>query len=225
MATIFNREKNKRHFLNVFSAVVVSSLFAYTEANAQTILNPEASAGASNANIFNTTTPNRQTVVTAPPVQAPGLAAAGIEVCLGSSSAGISVLGGGFSLGSTTKDDDCNIRLYARQLHAMGLKNAAIILQCLNPQVNYAMAAAGTPCPVPPQSSGFVRNWSGTLPAYAAAGAPTSAAAVSLPPAAAPVNAGMASEFGGRSALERAGCIVQTDDAGPYLACPVGVLP
>lgn len=223
MDTIKNRDKYAKNALAVLSAIVASTIFAYSEVNAQTILNPEASAGASNANIFNTTTPSRQTVVTAPPVQAPGLAAAGIEVCLGSSSGGISVLGGGFSLGSTTKDDDCNIRLYARQLHAMGLKNAAIILQCLNPQVNYAMAAAGTPCPVPPQSSSFVRNWSGTLPAYVTAGTPTSAAAFAA--TAAPVNAGMASEFGGRSALERAGCVVQTDDAGPYLACPVGVLP
>lgn len=219
MNTTINRIISKSCVLAVASTTFVSLLFAYGEANAQTVLNPEASAGASNANIFNTTTPDRQTVITAPPVQAPGLAAAGIEVCLGSSSGGISVLGGGFSLGSTSKDDDCNIRLYARQLHAMGLKNAAIILQCLNPQVNYAMAAAGTPCPVPPQSSSFVRNWSGTLPAYATAGAapPT--------PASTPVNAGMASEFGGRSALERAGCIVQTDSSGDYLACPEGVLP
>jgi hypothetical protein len=86
-------------------------------------------------------------VVTPPSVLAPGLAAAGVETCLGSASAAVSVMGGGFSFGSTTRDDDCNRRLYARQLHSMGYPYAAIALQCLSPEVQYAMAAAGTPCP------------------------------------------------------------------------------
>jgi hypothetical protein len=60
---------------------------------------------------------------------------------------GASIVGGGLSFGSTHKDDDCNRRLYARQLHAMGYRVAAIALQCMAPEVQQAMALAGTPCP------------------------------------------------------------------------------
>jgi hypothetical protein len=80
-------------------------------------------------------------------VIAPGLAAAGIETCLGSSSGGISVMGGGFSFGRTTVDDGCNIRLLARQLYAFGLKKAALALMCQDERVATAMDAVGTPCP------------------------------------------------------------------------------
>lgn len=88
----------------------------------------------------------RQRVVTPPSVVAPSLSAAGLETCLGSVSGGISVMGGGGSFGTSVKDDDCNRRLYARQLWNMGFKQAATNIQCLSPEVQYAMAAAGTPC-------------------------------------------------------------------------------
>jgi hypothetical protein len=55
-------------------------------------------------------------------------------------------MGGGGSFGTSVKDDDCNRRLYARQLWNMGFKQAATNIQCLAPEVQYAMAAAGTPC-------------------------------------------------------------------------------
>lgn len=88
----------------------------------------------------------RQRLVTPPSVVAPSLSAAGIETCLGSVSGGVSVMGGGGSFGTSVKDDDCNRRLYARQLWNMGFKQAATNIQCLAPEVQYAMAAAGTPC-------------------------------------------------------------------------------
>lgn len=113
-------------------------------------------SGAVNNNVF--TSPASTTsrisgstsVRSVPSAISPGLAAAGIETCLGSASAGGSFLGGGFSFGSTTKDDDCNRRLYARQLYNMGFKGAAAVIQCLSPEVAYAMAVAGTPCPTAP---------------------------------------------------------------------------
>lgn len=87
-----------------------------------------------------------QRLVTPPSVVAPSLSAAGLETCLGSVSGGVSVMGGGASFGSSVKDDDCNRRLYARQLWNMGFRQAATLIQCLSPEVQYAMAAAGTPC-------------------------------------------------------------------------------
>lgn len=144
-------------------------------------------SGAINENIFTspsdittrsqTRVSGTQTVRSVPSAIAPGLAAAGIETCLGSVSGGGSFVGGGFSFGSTVKDDDCNRRLYARQLYNMGFRQAAAIIQCISPEVNYAMAAAGTPCPVPP-------NMASAAPPVAAVAtvAATSAAADPLNP-------------------------------------------
>ena len=87
------------------------------------------------------------TLLAAPTVVAPGLAAAGIETCLGSASGGLSVLGGGATFGSTMVDEGCTIRLLARQLYAFGLQKAALALMCQDPHVIAAMYAAGSPCP------------------------------------------------------------------------------
>jgi hypothetical protein len=86
-------------------------------------------------------------LVTPPTTVAPGLAAAGVETCLGSASGGLSLMGGGFTFGSTKVDDGCTIRLLARQLFAFGFKTAAVALMCEDDRVALAMQTAGTPCP------------------------------------------------------------------------------
>ena len=108
-----------------------------------------STSGASSAiNISNpasTTSTNR--LITPPTVVAPSLAAAGIETCLGSSSGGLSLMGGGLTFGSTKVDDGCTIRLLARQLYAFGFQKAAVALMCQDERVIFAMEAAGTSCP------------------------------------------------------------------------------
>ena len=89
-------------------------------------------------------------LVTPPTTVAPGLAAAGVETCLGSTSAGLSLMGGGFTFGSTKVDEGCTILLLARQLFAFGFKTAALALMCQDGRVALAMQTAGTPCPEPP---------------------------------------------------------------------------
>jgi hypothetical protein len=89
-------------------------------------------------------------IVTPPTTVAPGLAAAGIETCLGSASGGLSMMGGGFTFGSTKVDEGCTIRLLARQLFAFGFKTAALALMCQDDRVALAMQTGGTPCPEPP---------------------------------------------------------------------------
>jgi hypothetical protein len=89
-------------------------------------------------------------LVTPPTTVAPGLAAAGVETCLGSASGGLSLMGGGFTFGSTKVDEGCTIRLLARQLFAFGFKTAALALMCQEERVALAMQTAGTPCPEPP---------------------------------------------------------------------------
>jgi hypothetical protein len=87
----------------------------------------------------NSTVPADQTVKNVPSVVAPGLAAAGLETCLGSVSGGGAVLGTGLSFGTTIPDPGCAARLDARTLWSMGLKKAAVARLCLNPEINRAM--------------------------------------------------------------------------------------
>jgi hypothetical protein len=89
-------------------------------------------------------------LITTPTVVAPGLAAAGVETCLGSASGGISVMGGGLTFGGTVVDAGCTIRLLARQLYAFGFQKAALALMCQDERVAVAMDRAGSPCPGPP---------------------------------------------------------------------------
>jgi hypothetical protein len=79
------------------------------------------------------------TVKNVPAVFAPGLAAAGLETCLGSVSGGGSFVGTGFSFGSTIPDPGCAARLDARTLWSMGLKKAAVARLCLTAEIQRAM--------------------------------------------------------------------------------------
>jgi len=106
------------------------------------ILNPGAiNAGTTNpANTNSTVTQQgHSSVTTVPTVFAPGLAAAGIETCLGSMSGGASWLGTGISLGGTTPDAECSARLDARTLWSFGLRKAAVSRLCLATDIQRAM--------------------------------------------------------------------------------------
>src|ERR1700757_5165254 len=87
----------------------------------------------------NSTVPADQTVKNVPLVSAPGLAAAGLETCLGSVSGGGAFVGTGFSFGTTIPDPGCAARLDARTLWSMGLKKAAVARLCLNGDIYRAM--------------------------------------------------------------------------------------
>lgn len=89
----------------------------------------------------------------APAAIAPGLAAAGIEACLGSVSVGGSGAGFGFSFGTTKLDQGCNIRLYARTLQAMGYRRAATQMLCYDADVAGALATEGIRCQVGPRAA------------------------------------------------------------------------
>jgi hypothetical protein len=108
----------------------------------------QSSSGAtSSVNISNpASTDSKNRLITPPTVVAPGLAAAGMETCLGSATGGLSLMGIGFSFGKTTTDEGCSIRLAARQLHAFGFPKAAMALMCQDTRVAEAMAAAGQSC-------------------------------------------------------------------------------
>ena len=95
---------------------------------------------------FNSVTPSSQTLYNVPNVYAPGLAAAGAEVCLGSVSAGGAGAGFGVSIGGTYVDQECQLRLNARTLATLGYTVAAREEMCIDSGVRAAMLAAGSPC-------------------------------------------------------------------------------
>lgn len=78
----------------------------------------------------------------APSAHAPNLVAAP-ETCMGSSAVGVSSPFGGVSVGTTYKSDDCEIRMFARSLMALGQKEAALALLAQNAKVAAALRAAG----------------------------------------------------------------------------------
>jgi hypothetical protein len=102
----------------------------------------------------NSTVPTDQTVKNVPSVVAPGLAAAGLETCLGSVSGGGAFVGTGFSFGTTIPDPGCAARLDARTLWSMGLKKAAVARLCLNGDIYRAMPEVCDKY-LPPRAPGY----------------------------------------------------------------------
>jgi hypothetical protein len=108
---------------------------ARSAANSQAI----SGQGGSAKIISSSSVPADQTVRNVPSVFAPGLAAAGLETCLGSVSGGGALVGTGFSFGSSIPDPSCAARLDARTLWSFGLKKAAVARLCLNSDIYRAM--------------------------------------------------------------------------------------
>lgn len=108
--------------------------------------NSSSNLTVNNAAVPATTTTNlnenvsgTQTLRNVPSVFAPGLTAAGLETCLGSISAGASVIGVGATFGTTIPDPGCAARLDARTLWSMGLRRAAIARLCLQAEIYKSM--------------------------------------------------------------------------------------
>jgi hypothetical protein len=86
-------------------------------------------------------------VKTAPQVNAPALSTTLTETCMGSSSAGVSVMGVGVSGGTTWKDEECVRRLNARELaNTLHEYDAAKEVMCGNPEINAVYERLGRPC-------------------------------------------------------------------------------
>jgi hypothetical protein len=106
-----------------------------------------STSGAASSVDINSPSSTTNRLITTPTVAAPGLAAAGVETCLGSAAGGLSLMGEGFTFGNTKVDEGCTIRLLARQLYAFGFQKAAVALMCEDEHVVLAMAEVGSPCP------------------------------------------------------------------------------
>ena len=99
---------------------------------------------------FNSTTPRTQVVKSVPATYAPALTTTLTETCMGSTSAGGSGVGFGFSLGSTWNDKQCVRRLNAREMaQTLGDRDAARALMCQDVDVARAYQAIGQNCFTP----------------------------------------------------------------------------
>jgi hypothetical protein len=113
-----------------------------TGGNARAVANPTQNLTISGPPASTVSTINNtgtSTVKNVPSVFAPGLAAAGLETCLGSVSGGGAFVGTGFSFGTTIPDPGCAARLDARTLWSFGLKKAAVARLCLGTDIQNAM--------------------------------------------------------------------------------------
>jgi len=91
-----------------------------------------------------TVTTNVRPAASAP---ANSLTSVGTDNCLGSVSGSFGNGFISFGGGSTTESVECNRRANSRRLEALGYREAAVALQCMNDEVREAMKIVGTPCP------------------------------------------------------------------------------
>jgi hypothetical protein len=111
-----------------------------------------AATSANSQNITFTSPPasNHSSITTVPDVVAPALATTLTETCMGSTSAGLSLMGGGGSFGTTWNDKECVDRLNARELFSYGFREEACWVMRNDPIVEAAFVKTGRPCAPPP---------------------------------------------------------------------------
>ena len=105
-------------------------------------------ANAQNTNLTvlsNTVIPRDTTSHFAPQVVASGLTTSN-DTCMGSTSAGLSLIGGGGSLGTTWDDKACARRQNAVRLYAMGWRSEACEVMNQDASVQAAFAKTGRKC-------------------------------------------------------------------------------
>ena len=92
--------------------------------------------GNSNSNIPSNT---KAEITTVPTMYAPGLTAAGSDVCLGSVSGAGSILGFGISGGSTYVDENCVMLKNSQRMASLGFGNTAVVMMMQNKDVATAV--------------------------------------------------------------------------------------
>ena len=126
--------------LPVLVLFVMFSSFSY----AQAIVTDSTSNSTTNS--FSRT---ESTVKTPPPTAvAPSITSINNDLCIVGASGAVQTQILGFSMGSTTRDMNCERIKLSKNLFDMGMKVAAVSLMCQDERVFSAMMNAGTPCPI-----------------------------------------------------------------------------
>jgi hypothetical protein len=132
-----------------FALAAVALMLMASPASAQVIGNSNSGNGNGNGNLDGNGNGANVSVSArgnTPSFAAPGLAAAGIESCLASASAGGAGGGIAVTIAGPILDKGCDIRLFSRTLFAMGHRLAATQILCNDPQAAQALAVEGVRC-------------------------------------------------------------------------------
>ena len=113
-----------------------SNLLGSNIGTQQNSTNVTGGYGNVNTNNSGTTTAK---VYSVPTMYAPGLTAAGSDVCLGSVSASGSILGLGLAGGSTYVDENCVLLKNSQRMAALGFGNAAVVMMLQNKDIEKAI--------------------------------------------------------------------------------------
>jgi hypothetical protein len=98
---------------------------------------------------YSDTTSNSTTTIKSPPptAVAPAITTINNDVCATATSGAVQTQILGISMGSTTRDMNCERIKLSKNLYDMGMKVAAVATLCQDDRVFQAMLDAGTPCP------------------------------------------------------------------------------
>ncbi|MBU3538264.1 hypothetical protein ICN36_04900 [Polynucleobacter sp. UK-Gri1-W3] len=156
-------ERLIRLFILFFSALMITSAFGQTsnDVNSTGAGAANASVGGGQSNLLgsnigtqqnstnvtggygnvNSNTPGTTTakIYSVPTMYAPGLTAAGSDVCLGSVSASGSILGLGLAGGGTYTDENCVLLKNSQRMAALGFGNAAVVMMLQNKDIEKAI--------------------------------------------------------------------------------------
>jgi hypothetical protein len=98
---------------------------------------------------YTESTSNSTTTVKSPPptAVAPAITTINNDVCATATSGAVQTQILGISMGTTTRDMNCERIKLSKNLYDMGMKVAAVATLCQDDRVFQAMLDAGTPCP------------------------------------------------------------------------------
>jgi hypothetical protein len=132
---------NKKIARAVLFVMALSSTMAYA---VDPIVTDSTSRSYTDSNSNSTTT-----VKSPPPTAvAPAITTINNDVCATATSGAVQTQILGISMGTTTRDMNCERIKLSKNLYDMGMKVAAVATLCQDDRVFQAMLDAGTPCPV-----------------------------------------------------------------------------
>lgn len=125
----------------------VIMLFVMTTLNNAWAVEPIVTDSTSRS--YTDSTSNSTTTVKSPPptAVAPAITTINNDVCATATSGAVQTQILGISMGTTTRDMNCERIKLSKNLYDMGMKVAAVATLCQDDRVFQAMLDAGTPCP------------------------------------------------------------------------------
>ena len=131
----------------MYKKIATSVLFVMTISNAWAI-DPIVTDSTSRS--YTDSTSNSTTTVKSPPptAVAPAITTINNDVCATATSGAVQTQILGISMGTTTRDMNCERIKLSKNLYDMGMKVAAVATLCQDDRVFKAMLDAGTPCPI-----------------------------------------------------------------------------